>query len=107
MDAALLGQLEDVALPADHAIEAVGKIGVRKSGGNARRVVSRTARARDWRDEAVTSPRKRGDVSGAVLSIPQRLAQVDHVKPQAAFLDEDVGPDPRDQIPLADDFVRG
>src|SRR5882757_9876963 len=90
----LPGQLEDVALPADHTLEAAGKIGVRKSSGNARRVVSRTARPRDWRDEAVTPPRKRGDVSGATLSIPQRLAEVDHVKSQAAFLDDVVGPPP-------------
>ena len=104
----LPGQLEDVVLPADHAIEAAGKIGVRKCSGNIRLGVVRTsARPRDRCDEAVTPPRKRGDVSGAVLAIPQRLAEVDHVESEAAFLDDNVGPDPRDQILLVDDFVRG
>ena len=103
----LLGQFEHVALAADHAIGAAGKNGVRKSSDNDRRDVLRTAGLRDRCDEAVAPPRQRGDVSGAVLSIPQRLAQIDHVKPQAAFLDDDVGPDFCDQIFLADDFVRG
>ena len=99
-------QLENVVIPADHSAQAAGKIGVRKIGGNDRRIIARTARPRDRRDEAIAPPGKGRDVSRAILSIAQRLAEAGHVKPQAAFFDDDVGPDPRHQILLADDFVR-
>ena len=59
----------------------------------------------DRGDEAIASPGESGDVAGAVLPIAERLAQAGHVEPQAAFLDDDVGPDPGHEIVLADDLV--
>ena len=99
-------QLENVVIPADHSAQAVGKIGVRKIGGGGRSIFTRSCSPRDRRDEAIAPSRKSRDVSRAILSIAQRLAQARHVKPQAAFFNGDVGPDPRHQILLADDFIR-
>ena len=75
--------------------------------GNDRRVIARAGRPRDRRDEAISPSRECRDVSGVTLPIAQRLAQPIHVKAQAAFFHDDIGPDPRKQILLAHDFVRG
>ena len=79
---------------------------MRKIAGNDRRIIARTARPRDRRDEAIAPPGNGRDVTRAIFAIAQRLAEARHVKPQAAFFHDDVGPNPRHQILLADDFIR-
>jgi hypothetical protein len=63
------------------------------------------ARAGDRRDEAITAPSQRRDVARPILAVAQRLAQARDMKAQAAFFDDDVGPDLRQQLLLADDLV--
>jgi len=63
------------------------------------------ARTRDRRDETVTATRQGRDVARAALAIAQRFAQARDMKAQAAFFDNDVRPDLRQQILLADDLV--
>src|SRR3954468_10122402 len=97
---------ENVVIPADHPDQAAGKLSVRKIGGSGRLAISRTAFPRDRCDEAIAPSGESRDVARAVLSISQRLAEAGHVKPQAAFFDGDVGPNPRHQILLAHDVIR-
>src|ERR1700676_2973996 len=80
---------------------------MRKIAGNDRRVIARTGRPRDRCNEAIAPSWECRDVSSVSPPITQRLAQPVHVKAQAAFLNDDIGPDPRQQIFLANDFVRG
>src|SRR3546814_394714 len=58
------------------------------------------------RHETVATPRQSRDVARPLLAIAKCLAQPRHVEPQATFLDRDIRPDPRHQVPLADNFVR-
>jgi hypothetical protein len=55
--------------------------------------------------KAVATSRFRRDVSSAVLSVAERLAQAGDVKPQAAFFDCDARPDLSHQVVLADDLI--
>src|ERR1700680_4956396 len=80
---------------------------MRKIIGNDRRVIAPAGRPRDWRDEAISPSWECSNVSGVTVPIAQRLAQAIHVKAQAAFLHDDIGPDQRKQVLLAHDFVRG
>jgi hypothetical protein len=101
-------QLQDVVIPADDPAQAAGKIGVREicSDGDSRCCLGRAACTRDRRDEAVATSCESRDVARAILAIAQRLAEARHMKPQAAFFDGDIGPSPRHQVLLADDFIR-
>ena len=83
-----------------------GRLACGKSAAGVACQVAAVGRPRDRRHEAIAAPRERGDVARAVLAVAQRLAQAGHVKPQAAFFDGDVGPDPSQQVPLVDDLVR-
>jgi hypothetical protein len=99
-------QPEYVVIPADHSAQAAGKIRVRKNGGDDGRIVAPTAWPRDRCNEAIAPAGKSRDVSRAILTIAQRLAEAGQVKPQAVFFNDDVGPNPRDQLLLADEFIR-
>src|SRR6202035_1970727 len=99
-------QLQNVSVPANDSALAAGKIGVRKTASNNRSVIALTVLPRDRRDKAIAASGNCGDVARTVLAIAQRLAEARHVKSKAAFLHDDVGPDPRHQILLVDDFVR-
>src|ERR1700722_15737981 len=66
-----------------------------------------SAGPRHRRNEAISPSWGGRGVTGVTLPIARRLAQAIHVKAEAAFLYDDVGPDPRQQILLAYDFVRG
>src|SRR6266851_5283041 len=76
----LSGQPKDVFLSADHAAQAVGKIGVREIGGTGGHYLARTARSRDWCHKAIAPSWECRDVSRAILPIAQRLAEAVHVK---------------------------
>ena len=60
---------------------------------------------RDRRDEAVAPAGNGRDVAVAPLAIAERSAQRRHMDPKIAFLDEGVGPDPGDQVFLADQLT--
>ena len=71
--------------------------------GGTRRI--RRAGARDRRHQCVAAAWCIDDVAGTRSSVAQCLAQRCHVEAQAAFVDRHVGPDPGEQIGLADDLA--
>ncbi len=95
----------NVTAAADHAEQSVGEVRVRDTAGDPRPRRGALTRPRDRRDETIAASRKRRDVADAVLAVAQRLAQARDVEAQAAFLHRHVGPDPGQQLPLADDLV--
>jgi hypothetical protein len=78
---------------------------VAKSGGGGGPGLVAIVRPRDRRHEAVAPPGQRRDVTCAVLSVAERLAQAGDGKAQAALLHGHIGPYPRQQVGLADDLV--
>jgi len=92
--------------PPDHAGQTTRQVGVRIADRDLCTRVAPPARSRHRRHKAITSSGKSGDVAGAVLAVSQRPSQVGDMKPQTAFLNRDVWPDQRQQIHLADNFVR-
>ena len=91
-------QLENVIVASDHSGQAAGQVGVRKTDGRRRKRVTLEnlapiARSGNRGHEAVASPGQGRDVSRAVLSVAQRLTQVDDVETQTAFFHCHVGPD--------------
>src|SRR5438046_76747 len=68
-------------------------------------MIPRTACRRHRGHEAIAPSCEGRDVSGAILSIAQHLAEARHMKPQAAFFDSNVGPYLGHQIFLAKDLL--
>ena len=101
----LSGELEDVLVAPNHAGQSAGQAGVRKTGHNRRARIVLTARPGDRSDEAIAPPGRGGDIARAAFSIAQRPAQGRDVEAQTAFLNRDVGPDPGQKLPFADDLV--
>ena len=97
-------QPEKVVVAPDHARQAARQIGVWKTGSS-RRVRLSGSGPGDRRDEAIAPAGHGGDVARAVRPIAQRLAQAGDMKSQTAFFHRDVGPDPGQQIPFADDLI--
>ncbi len=98
-------QSEHVVVASDHSHRATGQVAVRKSIDDSRFDIVAIARPRDRCHEAVAPPGQGRDVASAVLSIAQRPAQAGDLKAQAAFFHGDVGPDPSQQVFLADGLV--
>src|SRR5438067_6222405 len=62
----------------------------------------RADRASDGRDKTTAASADSGDVPVAGLAVRQGAAQRGNMELQIAFDDGDMGPDPRDQLRLAD-----
>src|SRR5215813_14097738 len=94
-----------VLIASDHVHDAARQVAMPKIRRDRCRVLDFITRARHRRHEAIAAPGQRCDVPGAIFSIAEGLAQAHHVKAKAAFFDRDVGPDLRQELFLADDFV--
>jgi hypothetical protein len=60
----------------------------------------------DWCYEAVATSRNISHVSPAGLPVPQSSSQPGNLNSQVAFLDDSIGPDPAEELVLADKFTR-
>ena len=99
-------ELENVIVAPDHS-RSSGRAGWRAENWRQPSIAPCPDRSTVRSGPRSSSPARQGGyVSCAVLSIAQRLAQAGDVKPQTAFFDGDVGPDPSQQIRFADDLVR-
>jgi hypothetical protein len=56
--------------------------------------------------EAIATSRNISHVSPAGLPVPQGSPQPSNLNPQIAFLDDGIGPDPAEELVLADKFAR-
>jgi hypothetical protein len=61
---------------------------------------------RNWSDKTVASARDIGHIPRAGLPVAKRLAKADQLHPKTALVNDDVRPDARYQVTLADDFAR-
>ena len=77
-------------------------LSARSAGTTASRA---SCRAVDGSNEAVAAAGNIADVALAGLAIAKGAAQGRHVNPEIALFDEDVGPDPLQQLLLADDLA--
>src|SRR5450432_585704 len=71
---------ENIVGSPDHTDQGARQVGVRKPVDKRRACARPIAWPRDRRDEAIATAREGGDISPAVLSLPQRLAHAGDVK---------------------------
>src|SRR5882757_2408076 len=96
----LFGNRLDGFVASHHPQQASGQLGVSVCNP----AFGKRRRAPNGRHEAIAAARDIGHVADARLTVAEDLPKRGDMEAQAALFDDEIRPDPRHQLPLADDF---